>query len=254
MIKRFHEAPKSIFKDVQLLTDGDYALVHLFETDPEYFDMFKKAVAMGREVILDNSIFELGEAFESTRFVDWVLKLLPTWYIVPDCLDNMEQTIYNMVDFVLNYGTLPSKRIGVVQGKTEQELRECYRALHPYCDMIAFSFNSIPFGETVQQQALERPRFIFRMAADGILDPHMPHHLLGCALPQEMLSYRHPCIYSMDTSNPVVHGLKGISYNQYGLDRKESEKLCDLIDAVPTHLEWQIIRYNISAFRRFCNE
>ena len=45
MIKRFHEAPKSIFNRMQYYTDGDYALVHLFETDEEYLNMFKKAVA-----------------------------------------------------------------------------------------------------------------------------------------------------------------------------------------------------------------
>jgi hypothetical protein len=36
MIKIAHESPKSIFKEVQKVTDYDYALVHLFEEDPEY--------------------------------------------------------------------------------------------------------------------------------------------------------------------------------------------------------------------------
>ena len=62
MIKNFHEAPKSLFKHVQAVTSGDYALVHLFEEDPEYLQLFEEAVKSGREVILDNSIFELGEA------------------------------------------------------------------------------------------------------------------------------------------------------------------------------------------------
>ena len=60
MIKRYHEAPKCIFNKVQEHTDGDYALVHLFESDPEYLEMFKKALADGRDVILDNSTFELA--------------------------------------------------------------------------------------------------------------------------------------------------------------------------------------------------
>lgn len=253
-MKRFHEAPKSIFNEVQLLTDGDYALVHLFEQDQEYWDMFKTAQAMGREIILDNSIFELGEAFDADKYAEWIVKLQPSWYIVPDCLDNMQQTVHNMELFVKMYGQLPGKRVGVVQGQTEKELRECYRILRPYCTMLAFSFNSKPFGETLQSQANERPRFIFRMAADGLLDGTMRHHLLGCALPQEFLAYRHKCIYSVDTSNPVVHGLKGIKYSPYGLDHKETELLCDLIDAVPTAEQWQSIRFNISTFRRFCNE
>ena len=57
MIKIAHESPKSIFNLVQKYTDYDYALVHLFEEDKEYLQYFKDAVAKGREVILDNSIF-----------------------------------------------------------------------------------------------------------------------------------------------------------------------------------------------------
>ena len=72
MIKIAHESPKSIFEDVQKQTDYDYALVHLFEEDEEYLKQFKKAIAKGREVILDNSIFELEEAFDADRFTYWI--------------------------------------------------------------------------------------------------------------------------------------------------------------------------------------
>ncbi len=65
MIKTAHEAPKSIFSEMQKITDIDYALVHLFEEDEEYFNKFKKAVEDGREVILDNSIFGYGTSLSS---------------------------------------------------------------------------------------------------------------------------------------------------------------------------------------------
>ena len=71
MIKIAHESPISIFPQVQSWTDYDYALVHLFEESPEYLELFKKALAGGREVILDNSIFELGSAFDMEKFADW---------------------------------------------------------------------------------------------------------------------------------------------------------------------------------------
>ena len=51
MLKLAHESPKSIFKRVQDYTDYDYALVHLFEEDEEYFNLFKEALENGREVI-----------------------------------------------------------------------------------------------------------------------------------------------------------------------------------------------------------
>jgi len=88
MIRIAHESPKSVFEDIQRLTDYDYALVHLFEEDEEYLNQFKKAVTKGREVILDNSIFELEEAFDAVKFAKWVEVLKPTWYIVPDALED----------------------------------------------------------------------------------------------------------------------------------------------------------------------
>ena len=58
MIKIAHEAPLDIFDEVQRLTDYDYALVHLLEENGRYRDTFERAVKQGREVILDNSIFD----------------------------------------------------------------------------------------------------------------------------------------------------------------------------------------------------
>ena len=75
MIKIAHESPKSVFDKVQKLTDYDYALVHLFEEDNEYLKLFQDALKNGREVILDNSIFELEEAFDANKFAYWVTKL-----------------------------------------------------------------------------------------------------------------------------------------------------------------------------------
>ena len=91
MIKIAHESPKACFDTIQSMTDYDYALVHLFEEDPEYLELFLDAKAEGREIILDNSIFELEEAFDADRFAHWVKELRPDWYIVPDALENKKR-------------------------------------------------------------------------------------------------------------------------------------------------------------------
>jgi len=119
MIKIAHESPKSIFSEVQKFTDYDYALVHLFEEDEEYLKQFKNAIANGREVILDNSIFELEEAFDAIKFNKWVNEIKPTWYIVPDALEDADKTCDQMEDWNnKGYGYEHSGKIGVVQGKT----------------------------------------------------------------------------------------------------------------------------------------
>jgi len=98
-----------------------------------------------------------------------------------------------------------------------------------------------------------RQKAIADMLRDGVIDTSKPHHLLGCGLPQEFKEYKdHKWIDSMDTSNPVIHGMKGIHYNDYGLSNKESVKLFTLIDENVVD-KWQDIEYNIKMFRTFCN-
>lgn len=261
-MKIAHEAPLSIFDRVQVLTDYDYALVHLFEENEEYYNTFVKAKKDGREVLLDNSIFELGTAFESDTYADWVVKLKPDWYIVPDVLDNANATIDSFDSFMLTYPDLPGKVIAVAQGDTYDELVACYRylAYDSRVDKVALSFNH-PFFQTMQpplgnkyyRMMRGRQKAIADMLRDDIINKDKPHHLLGCGLPQEFEEYKdHKWIDSMDTSNPVIHGMKGITYSPYGLNTKESVKLFTLIDENVVD-KWEDIEYNIKMFRTFCN-
>ena len=264
MIKIAHEAPIDIFEEVQRLTDYDYALVHLLEQNGRYRDTFERAVKRGREVILDNSIFELEEAFEAERFYIWVKRLKPTWYIVPDALENAEKTMKQMADWFKNYSDVPGKSIGVVQGKTYREIKECYRAIDELspCDMIAISFDysyyreSVPHPNKYVSWMLGRVKLLGDLERDGIINKDKPHHLLGCGLPQEFAFYKHAdynWIYSLDTSNPVVHGIKGISYGTDGLWSKESQKLHELIDYPLEDLDISLILNNIAKFRWLTN-
>ena len=228
MIKVAHESPKDIFNEVQSLTDYDYALVHLFEEDPIYLDQFKKAIANGREVILDNSIFELEEAFDAVKFDKWVNEIKPTWYIVPDALEQSQKTIDQMEDWNnKGLGYKGSGKIGVVQGKSYDEIVDCYNYLNKEADvdMIAISFDysyytkSCPHANKYVSWMLGRVKLLGDLLRDGVINKDKPHHLLGCGLPQEFSFYKHSdydWIYSLDTSNPVVHGIKGISYGSDG--------------------------------------
>lgn len=266
MIKCFHEAPKCMFEMVQRNTAGDYALVHLFEEDPEYLAMFKQAVEQGREVILDNSVFELGKAFDSEAFAKWVRALEPTWYIVPDVLEDGPATVDRFFRFIEHYPNLPGKHIGVAQGATLEEFIECYKAIEPYCDMVAISFDYSWYNQMSElpnvweRLSTGRQKLLFYMHEQGIVNPNKPHHLLGVALPQEVKFYGHmqqlgvlKWIYSIDTSNPVVHGMKGIRYAECGLTKKESQKLYTLINAyVPAEKRADVL-YNILLFRGWAN-
>lgn len=263
MIKTFHEAPKSIFNEVQKCTDGDYALVNLFAENEEYFNLFNPKKRM---VILDNGVFELGDAWNPDEFAGWVEKLQPTYYIVPDALENAEKTIDNFHSFLHDYKGLPGKIIGVAQGWSYKELVRCYKAIEPYCDMVGLSFDfswyqNSPGVDYWHKAAVGRQQTLIKMCDSGVINRHKPHHLLGVMLPQEMCAYAvlqqsgvFRWLYSVDTSNPVVHGLKGIRYGDFGLETKESQKLYTMINEPVSKRQLMDIMYNIKKFRGFCNE
>lgn len=256
-----HEAPLSIFGAVQEITDYDYALVHLFEENEEYWYQFLKAQRMGREIILDNSIFELGEAFSADKFYPWIEKLQPDWYIIPDKLEDAEVTVKNVKEWQHVAGC---KSIGVAQGKTYDEMVWCYKEIEPLVDKVAISFDYGFFVDKDKYGDLPtkfhyymhgRDDLLHRMLTTGVINQDKPHHLLGCGLPQEFSSYRDfKWVDSIDTSNPVVAGIKGIEYNgKEGLEDKPSVKLYTLIDADIDSDTLRTIKKNISWFRQIAH-
>lgn len=267
MIKRYHEAPLQIFEEVQKRTDGDYALVHLFESDPEYLEVFKKAVAAGRDVILDNSIYELGTAFDSERYAAWIDELRPTWYIVPDCWKDSAETIDMFFNFRDKYPNLPGKIIGVAQGNTPDDVVDTYKAIEPYCDMVAFSLDfsswcraGLWISEVPQCLAMSLGRFdILRTLYEhDVINTEKPHHLLGCGVPQEVLFYKNSkhdfsWIRSIDTCNPVLLGMHRQRYHpEFGVFNKPSDKMCDMMHYRLVFGQRMSAYNNIETMKRWC--
>lgn len=254
-----HEAPLSILEHVSRLTDYDYALVHLFEKYDSYYKFFEKQLVRGREVILDNSIFELGKAFDSDKFAGWVLKLKPTYYIVPDVLENGYETMKSFDAFCKLYPDLPGLKIGVVQGKTYQELVDCYEYMSEFADYIAISFDYRYYLDTglgrtdLERFTNGRQSFIADLIADGIWNWKKPHHLLGNSLPQEIGWYHKVEVFNIrtvDTSNPVTAGLIGLRYaGDLGLKVKPKKKLIEHFEEIPTDSQMEDINYNIESYR-----
>lgn len=252
MIEISHESPIKMLKESLKYNDYDYCLVHLLEKHKEYLDFYTKSIKT-RKMYLDNSIFELGKAFDSEKFKLWCeyfckINEKNFYYIVPDSLENINETIQNFDNFKYGRGN----RIGVVQGKTKKECIECFDYMKGKCDIIAISFDYSWFGlkNSLIERAENRVKFLYELKELGKLN-NTKIHLLGCYVPQEFKMYDIPEIVSLDTSNPVLHGLLGISYTSDGLSFKESLKLADLIDynkEIP-----DITYFNIGMFRIFVN-
>lgn len=261
-MKISHESPLSLLNTSRTYNDYDYALVHLFELEPDYYRFFQQSVNMGRHVLLDNSIFELGTSFDPDRFAHYIKELKPTEYIIPDVLENTLGTMDSALDFVEKYPNLPGKKIGVVQGKSYNDIVNCYQYMDEVIkvDKIAISFDYSYYLEVCPHPnkwmgyTMGRIQTLTRLLQDGIINKDKPHHLLGCSLPIEFMFYRtgFDWIETIDTSSPIVHGLLDIVYEPGGLVNKQSIKLIELLGSNPTASQMRRIKHNVMRFRTFC--
>jgi hypothetical protein len=261
-MKISHESPLCLLDRSRGYNDYDYALVHLFETEPTYLQFFKDSLAQGRTVLLDNSIFELGTTFDPDKYAYWIKELKPTEYIIPDVLEDTLGTMDHALDWKEKYSDLPGKTIGVVQGKSYEHLVQCYDYLDNIIgvDKIAISFDYSYYLEVCPHPnkwmgyALGRVQTLTRLLNDGVINTEKPHHLLGCALPIEFMFYRKgfEWLESLDTSNPIVHALLDFGYEPGGLDAKKSIKLIELLNTPePSVATMHTIRHNIQYFRSY---
>jgi hypothetical protein len=257
-----HESPLELLDLSRSYNDYDYALVHLFSQHPKYLEFFKKSKEMGRKILLDNSMFELKEAFETSQFAKWILEIHPDEFVVPDVYGVAEKTMENFESWLKDYSDIPGKKIGVVHGQTYQEIIDCYLYMAEHADKIAISFDcpylmttghSLTMNPTRWHILMEGRRHLIKdLIIDGFWKPHKLHHLLGCALPQEFGAYIDMDvrgIESIDTSSPIVAGLHNIRYHEHGMNDKITTLLSDLIDAKVNEEMWSDISYNIQMFK-----
>jgi len=252
--------------------DYAYALVHLFETNSQYYNFYKNLTECSDvPVLLDNSIFELKKAFEPNAYAQWVDRLKPNYYIVPDVLEDCAGTIESWNSWMTHQTDQTSTlgdgalKIGVVQGKDWNDLVKCYRHMSEHADYVAVSFDykfyehigiesTTSASGVLQRWCSGRQRFIRQLIDEGIWRWDKPHHLLGCSLAREFRWYVDNDVYnikSCDTSNPIVAAIKGYRYNEeFGLDHKPSTLLADLIDHDMTDDQIEDLYYNTNMFKR----
>lgn len=255
-----HEVPLQLLEiSKSFFNDYDYCLLHLTYEIPEYRDFYINAVKEGRQVLLDNSLFELGDALTNEQLAQGVRDIKPTWYVVPDCLNDATTTIARFDSFKRDYPDLEGLSIGVAHGSNKEELIECYKYMAEHADKIAIPFDSKAFDDfsdeedTLKKWCEGRQRFIQYLYDNNLLSDK-PHHLLGCSLARE---FSYPLyglinIETIDTSNPVVAAIEGLKYKTNGLDTKPGIKLCDLINCKLSVEQYVTTVYNIFTFKEIC--
>ena len=262
-MKVSHEAPIPYMRQVRGMIDYDYCLPHLLDESKEYKQYFQESKEMQRYIIMDNSLHELGKPYDKERLAHWLYYFKPDEFIVPDYWQDKTATLVSAKEWIRKEYPENTTPVAVVQGNNSSEARECYRILkYQGYEKIAFSYGADWYYDeglkTIPDEFKEnkyvtkahgRYNFIEELYEDNTINKTDSGHLLGCNIPQEFSWYIDmPFIKTIDTSNPVIHGLSGIKYNDWGLDDKISTKV-DKFEGKNKH--WDTAVYNIHKFKTF---
>ena len=257
MIKVSHEVPRCLLYDSENFNDYDYALVHLLEEDETYREYFLEARDKGRYIILDNSLHELGVAFNDAGLLKWVEELHPNEFIIPDVWEDRDASVVNARKWASIELPEGVEKVAVVQAKTIHEAATCYQT---YKDLgyqkIAFSYGASYYNDIVPHpnrdlgKALGRLSVISALYKTKVISQNDRIHLLGCAVPQEFGWYKgYDCIESIDTSNPVMAALERERYNLWGLDKKPKANMNDYYYMLEEEVNWELLTDNLTKFR-----
>jgi hypothetical protein len=256
-MKVSHEVPLALLEMSKSFNDYDYCLPHLLDKYEEYKKYFQWAKENNRYIIMDNSLHELGHAYDSDRLMYWINELQPNEFIVPDVWEDMEASIKNAAEWARIALPLNVLKVAVVQAKSIEEAAECYFKYKTLgYKKIAFSYGAayykehFPHPTPAVATAVGRVSVISKLYAENIIKDTDNVHLLGCAIPQEFVHYKNmPFITTIDTSNPIMAAIEGTVYEPYGLDQKPKTKIDDVIDSKIDKIQFGKVIMNTKYFR-----
>lgn len=256
-MKISHEVPRCLLTVSDEFNDYSYCLPHLLDQDEEYLKYFREAKSRGRYIVMDNSLHELGKAYNHERLLYWVNELEPNEFIVPDVWEDNMQTIKNAKHWKQYKYPENTTLVAVVQAKKFGDALVCYKILKDIgYRKIAFSYGAKYYkGESLHPnpdmaKALGRIKVISKLYDMGVILDTDRIHLLGCSVPQEFGWYKNmPFIESIDTSNPIMAALDGTEYHGYGLDKKPKSNMNDHFNTDFREVVYEKILYNVKMFR-----
>lgn len=227
-----HEVPIKCLEQATF-NDYGYALAHNF-TDAQYREYFIN-LSKDTRTYLDNSAFELGHSIDPAYLKQCadLLDRFHTRVFLPDVPGDAQKTISMSREFA---SYIEGQVWGVIQGKTDAELRKCLEALLKLTDNIAIPYRNI-----------DRVKFLHDNK-DLLKYYNVQVHLLGLASMHELAELSgNEFVFSIDTSLPVVLGLKGITLTMDSI--KDPTPVWDFdVDELP-----DLVFKNAEFFRKIAN-
>lgn len=260
-MKISHEVPICLLEDSLWFNDYQYCLPHLLDQSEEYRDFFIRAKQNGVYIIMDNSLHELGHAYDSERLLYWINELKPDEFIVPDVWQDRQGSIKNAREWSKIELPAGVTKVAVVQAIDLMEAMACYT---DYRDLgyqkIAFSYGA-DYYKTLSNhpnphlaKALGRIYMISHLYKIRLIKDDHRIHLLGCQVPQEFSWYiAMPFIETIDTSNPIMATLDDIDYESTGLQTKPKSNMNDNFYITPDKIDYDLLSHNLGTFRELTN-
>jgi hypothetical protein len=255
-----HEVPLDLLNESLKFNDYHYCLPHLLDYKT-YYKFYKDASKRGELIIMDNGLFE-DVSHTEEDLVERINDVKPDIFIVPDAWNDPQTTVKNAKKWIDYYADkIPSTTnlMAVVQAKTVSD------AMLTYSKFVELGFNHIAlnhagvfYKELYQHQnelmslMMGRIKFINILPSLHGFSNDIHHHLLGATLPNEFSYYKnkeHNFIKTIDTSNPVIYGLKHGKYPDEVLLDKPKEKLEVYFDQSLSDQQISDVLYNVKHFR-----
>jgi len=256
-IKVSHEVPFCLLEQSRDFNDYDYCLPHLMDENEEYRNFFYESKKMGRYIVMDNSLHELGEAYNTERLLHWVNEIKPNEFIVPDVWEDKDASVRNARQWAKIELPEEVMKVAVVQAKSMHEALLCTIA---YKDLgykkIAYSYGASYYNDICPHPNKDLGKAIGRFIAisslyeQNILSRFDRVHLLGTASPIEFGMYKNiECIESIDTSNPIMAAIGEMPYTKMGLHSKPLANMNKYQDMSLDYINEDLVDWNVDMFR-----
>ena len=256
-----HEVPLDLLDESLKFNDYHYCLPHLLDND-KYFNFFKDASRRREFIIMDNGLFE-GVSHTVEDLIERLNEIKPNIFIVPDAWNDPDITYRNAKAWMTGYTNELHRRtklMAVVQAENVPDAIEIYSSLSSGLryDHIALNHSGVFYKELYEHQnellslMTGRVKFIEKLRTLSAFAPTIHHHLLGATLPNEFSNYKgkeYDFIKTIDTSNPVIYGLKHGKYPDEVLLDKPKEKLETYFDQRLSDQQISDVLYNVKHFR-----
>lgn len=245
-------------KSVNCLGQYHLLLAHdVLENADAYMTMYGLGTEPGNFFIMDNSLIELGYPLPLDQCIKAAAIMQATYTVLPDYLGDMQKTIdaskraiedLTPEDWDIFDSNKLSSFMGVLQGKTLDELMHCASELLSLSEVTALSVPRVVVANLgTRRNILEQLDNYF---------PSIPIHLLGFSndIVDDMVCSNARNVIGIDSAVPVRMGLKYQDIRTNTQDPGPRNDYWTDARAELTETKVRMIKQNLSAVRKWIEE